>query len=62
MTATFKLFKECGGSRRFRTTDEDFPIRDIYVKRPYANTKLELTLTIEEDETYSSSKGFQKTT
>lgn len=50
MTATFKLFKDCIGSRRYRTTDENFPIRDIYVQRPYANSKLELTLTIKSEQ------------
>ena len=47
-TATFKLKYDCKGSRRYATTDEDFPIQDIYLKRPFSNDldELEVTLTV----------------
>ena len=48
VTATFKLKYDCKGSRRYNTTDEDFPIQDIYLKRPFSNgvEELEMTLTV----------------
>jgi hypothetical protein len=37
VTATFKLKYDCKGSRGFTTADEDFPIQDIYLKRPFSD-------------------------
>ena len=41
---------DCKSSRRYTTKDEDFPIQDVYVKRPWCNNieKFELEITVEE--------------
>ena len=46
VTALFKVKYDCKGSRRYGTDDEEFPIGDIYVKRPFANDQEELEITI----------------
>ena len=51
LKATFKLFKDCKNSRRFKTEDDKFPIQDVYVMRPWSDSKLEFTLCIEDSTT-----------
>lgn len=46
ITATYKLKYDCKGSRRFATEDEDFPIKDVYILRPWSNEVKELEITI----------------
>ena len=46
MKAKFKVDKECKGSRRYACEDKDFPLQSVYVKRPWSEKKLELTIEI----------------
>uniref|UniRef100_A0A6M3LZ97 Uncharacterized protein n=1 Tax=viral metagenome TaxID=1070528 RepID=A0A6M3LZ97_9ZZZZ len=48
--AVFKLDEEKKHSRRYKTTDPDFPTKTIYISRPFANGKDRFTITIEEKE------------
>ena len=54
MKATFKLLKDCKHSRRFQCADKDFPVKDIYVARPWADRRNEFVLEIKEE---NSSEG-----
>jgi len=45
-TATFRWKYDCKGSRRFECTDDDFPLRDVYLKRPYADKVQEFEMEI----------------
>lgn len=44
--ATYQLKYDCKGSRRYATEGEDFPIKDVYVLRPWCNEVKEFELTI----------------
>ena len=44
--ATYKIKYDCKGSRRYGCTDDDFPINDVYVKRPWSNEVKEFELVI----------------
>lgn len=48
MEILFKLHSEKKHSRRYKTTDEKAPIQDIYVRRPFSESKTEITLIIKE--------------
>lgn len=48
MKAIFKIYQEKKGSRRFRCEDEDFPLGDIYLKKPWSLGKDKVVLTLEE--------------
>lgn len=45
-SALYVIKKECKGSRRFETKDEHFPIRDVYVERPWCDDVQEFELEI----------------
>ena len=49
MEILFKLHSEKKHSRRYKATDEDAPIQDIYVRRPYSERKAEITLVIKDE-------------
>jgi len=38
-TAIFRLYQEKKHSRRYRTDQEDFPIKDVYVSRDWSAGK-----------------------
>ena len=44
--AVYKLKYDCKGSRRYSTENEDFPIKDVYVLRPWSNKVDEFELMI----------------
>ena len=44
--ATYKLKYDCKGSRRYETQNDEFPIKDVYVLRPWSNNVEEFTLSI----------------
>jgi len=47
MEATYVLKYDCKHSKRYETKDEDFPIKDVYVLKPWSNEVKSFTLTIE---------------
>ena len=49
MKATFEKAYDCKHSTRFKTKDEDFPIKDVYVKKPYSNGKEKIEIEIKEE-------------
>ena len=44
----FNIDKELKHSRRYRASDEDFPVETVYVKRPFADNNEDLIICIEE--------------
>lgn len=46
ITAVYKVKYDCKGSVRFTTDNENFPISDVYVLRPFSTDVKELTLTL----------------
>lgn len=44
--AVYKVKYDCKGSRRYSTEDENFPIKDVYVTRPWSSKVDEFELTI----------------
>ena len=48
--ALYKIKYDCKNSKRYETADDNFPIRDVYVKRPWSNhvDEFELTLIVVE--------------
>lgn len=44
--AAYVLKYDCKGSRRYATENEDFPIKDVYVLRPWCNEVKAFELTI----------------
>ena len=44
--AVYVLKYDCKGSRRYATENEDFPIKDVYVSRPWCNEVKTFELTI----------------
>jgi len=47
LKATFKIYQEKKHSRRFRTENEGFPVRDIYLKREFSDLFDEVEMTLE---------------
>lgn len=43
----FELDKECVHSRRYKSTDPDYPIQSVYVNRNYADGKDSVVITID---------------
>lgn len=48
LTAEYILKYDCKNSRRYTTSDENFPIKDVYVQRPWSNDieKFELEIVV----------------
>jgi hypothetical protein len=46
VTAAFRIKYDCKGSRRYTTDNEDFPIQDVYIKRPFSTEVEELEITL----------------
>ena len=44
----FEVEKECKWSRRYAPVNEEFPIKSIYVSRPFANDNETLEIVIAE--------------
>jgi len=47
MEATYVLKYDCKHSKRYMTEDEDFPIKDVYVLKPWSDEVKSFVLTIE---------------
>ncbi|MCD6262316.1 MAG: hypothetical protein J7J52_04770 [Deltaproteobacteria bacterium] len=52
MKSKFYIEKECKHSRRYRTKDESFPIRTIYVERSFSEGLDALTLILQKEESH----------
>lgn len=50
MELTFRIDKECKGTRRYKADDPKTPIRTIYVQREYANGLDKIILSIPDRE------------
>lgn len=49
MKALFTLKYDCKHSRRYETDDEKFPIKDVYVQRPFCDGKDKIEIEIKEE-------------
>ena len=47
MQSTFTIEKECKHSRRYTSTDQEFPIQTIYVNRSFADKYNQIVLSIQ---------------
>ncbi len=58
MESKFKLYQEKKNSRRFRAQDDDFPIRDVYVMKPWSKERNSFVMELkgERDETVEGDK------